>query len=245
MRVGIIGTGTLGSAIAHGLRDHGDVRAIDGTTRKTAHRNQEMVRASNVVLLCVKPHDAHTVLGEIAPSLTREHVLISTAAALTIAEIRESAGPHARIVRVMPNTPAQVGVAMTVLARDESTNAAALANADSLFAHLGRTLVMDESKMDAVTAISGCGPAFMFVVIEALVDAAIALGIPYAHAREMVAQTMLGSAQLLLSGDDHPAKLKTDVATPAGKTIKGLVELEKHGVRNALIQAALASALSS
>jgi pyrroline-5-carboxylate reductase len=242
MRVGIIGTGTLGSGIAHGLRDHLGVSAIDGTTRKTAHRNHDMVRASNVVMLCVKPHDAPAVLGEIALSLSSEHVLISTAAGLSTQAIRESAGPLARVVRVMPNTPAQVSAAMTVLARDESTCPTALSSAESLFAHLGRTLVMDESKMDAVTAISGCGPAFMFVVIEALVDAAIALGIPYAHAREMVAQTMLGSAQLLLSGDDHAAKLKTDVATPGGRTIKGLVELERSGLRAALINAALSAA---
>ena len=152
MRVGIIGTGTLGAAIAQGLRGHVGISAIQGTTRETAHRNHDMVRASTIVLLCVKPHDARAVLGEIAPALREDHVLISTAAAISIATIRESAGPRARIVRVMPNTPAQVGAAMTVLARDESTCHLALECADAIFSHLGRTLIMDESKMDAATA---------------------------------------------------------------------------------------------
>ena len=241
MRIGIIGKGTLGTAIEAGLRDHVDVEAIDGTTRASARRNGELVAASNVVLLCVKPKDAPTALAGIAPALTEEHVLISTAAALPTVTIREHA-PRGRVVRVMPNTPARVGSAMTVLARADDTCASALATADSLFSHLGRTLIMDESKMDAATAISGCGPAFTFVVMEALIDAAIALGIPYGDAREMVAQTLLGSAKLLLAGNDHPAQLKVDVATPAGKTIGGLIELEMSGLRAALIRGALAAA---
>lgn len=101
---------------------------------------------------------------------------------------------------------------------------------------------MDEARMDAVTAISGCGPAYAFVVMEALIDAAIALGIGYEAARELVAQTMLGSAQLVLEGKTHPAALRHEVATPAGRTIRGLIELERGGLRATLIHAALAAA---
>lgn len=241
MRVGIIGQGTLGNAIANGLRDHAAVRTIAGTTRSSAHQNAALVAESSVVLLCVKPMDAPDVLRSIAPVLTDEHVLISTAAALTTAMIRDHA-ERGRLVRAMPNTPARVGAAMTVLARAEHTCPSALETADVLFMHLGRTLVMDETKMDAVTAVSGCGPAFAFVVMEAMIDAAIALGIDYDSAREMVAQTLLGSAKLLLTGTDHPAQLKTAVATPAGKTVKGLIELERSGFRASLINAVIASA---
>ena len=242
MRIGIIGQGTLGTSIAQGLRAHKGVSTIAGTTRATAHRNADLARSSDVLLLCVKPRDLKAVLGEIAPMLHEKHVLISTAAAVSAGDIHEQSGKRARVVRVMPNTPARVGAAMTVLARNVATCERALKTADSIFGHIGRTLVLDETKMDAVTAISGCGPAFAFVVMEALIDAAIALGIPYEHAREMVAQTFLGSAQLVLSGDEHPAQLKVAVATPAGKTIKGLVQLEERGLRSALIHAALAAA---
>ena len=241
MRIGIIGQGTLGTAIANGLGNHARVQGIDGTTRISAANNPSLVASSNVVFLCVKPKDVPAALADIAKALTQEHVLISTAAAVHTKTIRDQA-PFGKIVRVMPNTPARVGAAMTVLAQNDDTCTKALSVAEDLFAHLGRTLVMDETKMDAVTAISGCGPAFAFVMMDALIDAAIALGIPYEHARELVAQTMLGSAKLLLNGDQHPAELKVEVATPAGKTIKGLTELERHGIRHALIQAALASA---
>jgi pyrroline-5-carboxylate reductase len=241
MRIVIIGQGTLGIAIANGLKTNARVRAIAGTTRATSATNARLVADSDVVLLCVKPHDVPAALAGIVATLRADHVLISAAAAVQTNTIRAHA-PIGRIVRVMPNTPALVGAAMTVLAQNPDTCSRALATANGLFAHLGRTLVMEEAKMDAVTAISGCGPAFAFVMMDALIDASIALGIPYDHARELVAQTMLGSAKLLLSGNQHPAELKVDVATPSGKTIKGLIELERHGVRNALISAALASA---
>ena len=131
---------------------------------------------------------------------------------------------------------------MTVFAREPKTCENALASARAIFERIGRTIVMEEALMDAVTAISGCGPAFAFVAMEALIDAAVLLGIPHRSARELVAQTMLGSAKLLLDGDEHPAALKAAVATPGGRTVRGLLELENGALRATLIRAAIAAA---
>jgi pyrroline-5-carboxylate reductase len=242
MRIGIIGRGTIGAALADGLADHGDVASIGATTRATASCNAALASESDVVVVCVKPRDVESVLRTIAPSLRSEHVLISAAASIATPQLRAWSDDRARVVRVMPNTPARIGSAMTVLARESGTCNDALETARSLFAAFGRTAIMDESRMDAVTAISGCGPAYAFVVMEALIDAAIALGIGYDAARELVAQTMLGSAQLLLQTDLHPAVLRHEVSTPAGRTIRGLIELERGGLRATLINAALAAA---
>lgn len=242
MRVGIIGHGTLGGAIAEGLRATTAVTAIESTTRRTSARNATLVRTSDVVVLCVKPRDVQPVLRSIADDLHEDHVLISTAASVGIEDLRSWSRREARVVRVMPNTPARAGAAMTVIARDAHSCEDAIDTAASLFSALGRTIVLHESQMDAVTAISGCGPAYIFVVIEAMIDAAIALGIPYASAREMVAQTVLGSAALLLRGSEHPAQLKTAVATPGGRTVRGLIELEEGNLRATLSRALRSSA---
>ena len=242
MNIGIIGRGTIGGALAEGLANHESVTSIDATTSATWRRNAVVADASDVVVICVKPHQVETVVRQIAPALREEQVLISAAASIGTAQLREWSDDVARIVRVMPNTPARIGSAMTVLAREERTCERALETARVLFASFGRTAILDESRMDAVTAISGCGPAYMFVVMEALIDAAIALGIGYDQARELVAQTMLGSAQLVLESDAHPGALRHEVTTPAGRTIRGLIEMERGAVRAGLINAALAAA---
>ena len=242
MRIGIIGNGTIGSALARGLAPRAPDLTIESTTRATASRNAALVRASDVVVVCVKPYDVESVLTDIAPALASEHVLVSVAASVATPQLRAWSGGRARVVRAMPNTPASVGLSMTVLAREERTCSRALETARSLFASFGRTAILDEAQMDAATAIGGCGPAYAFLMMEALIDGAIALGIPFDVAREMVAQTMLGSAALLLQSGAHPAALRHDVTTPAGRTIKGIVELERGGVRAALLNAALAAA---
>ena len=242
MRVGIIGHGTLGGAIAAGLGVCEGVRAIESTTRATSARNAHVVAASDVVLLCVKPKDIEDAVRSIEPALAPHHVLISTVATIGSDAIRTWSGNRAAVVRVMPNTPAQTNSAMTVIGRSTTSEERAIDAAHMLFSSIGRAIVMDESLLDASTAVSGCGPAFLFVVMEAMIDGAIALGIPYAQARGMAAQTMLGSAALLLAGDAHPAQLKTAVATPAGRTVRGLVELEEGRLRATLIRAVLAAA---
>jgi pyrroline-5-carboxylate reductase len=242
MRIGIIGRGTLGGALERGFERHPRVRAIDATTRSSSGRNCDLAEASDVVVVCVKPRDVAEVCTQIAPVLRADQVLISAVASVDTGSLTTWTEQRTRVVRVMPNTPARVASAMTVLARTQQSNDDAFARTRELFDAFGRTLVLDESLMDAVTAISGCGPAFIFVAIEALIDAAIALGIPYESARVLVAQTVLGSARLVLESDVHPGALKHEVTTPAGRTIKGLLELEDGKLRATLIKAAIAAA---
>lgn len=242
MRIGIIGRGTLGGAIARGLSTV-DGWSVGSTTRATSAENRGLVEASDVVVVCVKPHDVEGVVREVAPLLTTDHVIVSTAATVGCEQLRAWTGERGRVVRAMPNMPIGACAAMTVLARERTTCNDALHTAQRLFDALGRTLVMDETKMDAVTAIGGCGPAFAFVIMEAMIDAAIALGIPYAQARELVGQTLYGSAKLLLAGNEHPAQLKIAVATPGGRTVRGLRELEEGALRATLMRAVFAAAV--
>jgi len=242
MRIGIIGAGTLGRALARGFERHPQVGEIQSTTRATSSRNRDLAQGSDVVVVCVKPRDAATVCAQIAAVLREDHVLVSAVASVGTDSLRSWTQGRGRVVRVMPNTPARVASAMTVLARASDSSEAALEQTQQLFDAFGRTLVLDEALMDAVTAISGCGPAFLFVAIEALIDAAIALGIPYEHARVLVAQTVLGSGRLALESSLHPAQLKHEVTTPAGRTIRGLVELEEGKFRATLMRAAIAAA---
>jgi pyrroline-5-carboxylate reductase len=241
MRIGIIGRGTLGGALQRGFERHPEVKEIDATTRASAFRNRDVAAESDIVVVCVKPKDANDVCTQIAPVLREDHVLISAIAAVDTAMLRAWTADRSPVVRVMPNTPARVAAAMTVLARTKESDDGVLARARSLFDAFGKTLVLDESLMDAVTAVSGCGPAFVFVAIEAMIDAAVALGVPYDEARVLVAQTVLGSGRLVLESGAHPGALKHEVTTPAGRTIKGLVELENGNLRAALINAVLAA----
>ncbi|MGC2243866.1 MAG: pyrroline-5-carboxylate reductase [Candidatus Aquilonibacter sp.] len=241
MRIGIIGRGTLGGALQRGFERNPQVREIDSTTRASALRNCAVAAGSDIVVVCVKPRDAADVCTQIAPVIREDQILVSAVAAVETGSLRDWTANRARIVRVMPNTPARVSSAMTVLARARESNEEALEQTRGLFDTFGRTLVLDESLMDAVTAISGCGPAFIFVVIEALIDAAIALGIPYEQARVLVAQTVLGSGRLVLETQTHPGALKHEVTTPGGRTIRGLLELEDGKLRATLMKAALAA----
>lgn len=241
MRIGIIGKGTLGGALAHGFERHPHVVRVDATTRSSSGRNAEVTDGSDIVIVCVKPRDAASVCEQIAPALREEHIVISAVASVGTAALREWTGGHANVVRVMPNTPARVATGMTVVARSAQSDEDLLSRTQALFDAFGRTLILDESLMDAVTAVSGCGPAFAFVAMEAMIDGAIALGIPYEHARLLVAQTVLGSAKLLLESDAHPGALKHEVTTPAGRTIRGIAELEDAGVRSGMMRAVIAA----
>jgi pyrroline-5-carboxylate reductase len=244
MRIGIIGRGTLGGALQRGFERHPRVQEIDATTRASSFRNRDVVEASDVVVMCVKPKDAGEVCGQIAPVLRGDQVLVSAIAAVETSMLRAWTADRSRIVRVMPNTPARVASAMTVLARTLESDDDAIDQTRDLFDAFGKTLVLDESLMDAVTAVSGCGPAFIFVAIEAMIDAAIALGIPYEAARVLVAQTVLGSGRLVLDGNTHPGALKHEVTTPAGRTIRGLIELEDGNLRATMMKAVLAAGQS-
>ncbi len=254
MHVGILGYGTIGRAIAAGLREHDAVRSIAATTRRGVSlddpavtmlaSNAGLAAQSDVIFACVKPFQLEGVLREVAPFLKPETLLVSTAASVRLDQLHAWANGHRLIARAMPNMPCRIGEGMTVLcARELPPEKLELAR--SLFATLGRALVIDESLMDAATGLSGCGPAYIYLVIEALTDAGVKLGFSHAVARELVAQTVLGSARMVLESDEHPAALKMAVTTPAGCTVDGLMELEDGKLRSTLLRAAVAAATRS
>lgn len=253
MTYGIIGLGTMGSAVAIGLvsagqkvigTTHGPASAQAAATRlgiEVGTDNLALVRASDVIVLGVKPYQAREVVQAIAPELDGK-LLISICAAITTADLRAWSGDRAGVVRAMPNTPALIGAGMTVLCAGAATGRDALASAVELFASVGRTAVLDESLMDAATGLSGCGPAYVFLIIEALAEAGVKLGINRATSTLLATQTLLGSAQLVLQRGVHPAALKDEVTTPGGCTIDGLVALEEGGLRSTLISGVTAAA---
>ena len=253
MIVGILGYGTLGRAIAAGLHDHERVRGVVATTRRglgaledvrveAAAENAALAERADVILVCVKPFQVEGVLTPIAHLLRPEQLLVSCAASVSTEQVRYWTGERLPVIRAMPNMPCRIREGMTVLAAGAGASAEHVALAESLFATLGLTATIDERLMDAATGISGCGPAYAYVIIEALSDAGVKLGLPRGIARTLVAQTMLGSAKMVLQSDVHPAALKDEVTTPAGCTTDALMELEDGKLRHTLLRAAVAAA---
>jgi len=253
MIVGILGYGTLGRAIAAGLHVHDGVESVIATTRRgfvpsndarvePLADNLELARRSDVLLICVKPFQVEGVLTPIAVALCPEQLVISCAASVSTAQVRAWTGDRVPVMRAMPNMPCRIREGMTVLAAGPVATAEHVALAESLFATLGLTATIDERLMDAATGISGCGPAYAYVIIEALSDAGVKLGLRRAIARTLVAQTILGSAKMVLESDIHPAALKDEVTTPAGCTTDALMELEDGKIRHTLLRAAVAAA---
>jgi pyrroline-5-carboxylate reductase len=177
------------------------------------------------------------VVDEIAPALSRSQLLVSAAASMSTAFIERHLGKIVPVVRAMPNTPAVIGKGMTALCAGAHAKDAHLARARRLFAAVGRTVIVDESHMDAVTGLSASGPAFLYIVIESLAEAGVKVGLPRTIATELAAQTVYGSGAMVLETGEHPAKLKDEVTTPAGTTIDGILELEDGGLRVTLIKA--------
>ncbi len=252
--VGILGLGTMGTAIADGLLRSGWAQRVLGTRKKTAlapdtqerpalellASNRELAQRSDIIVLAVKPHQARAVVSEIAGELQGK-TLISVLAAIESADL-EAWAPGCQIVRTMPNTPCLIGAGMTVIARGATSAPEALALTEQLFAPLGRTAVVDEALMDAVTGLSGCGPAYVFLMIEALSEAGVKLGIDRKTSTLLAAQTLLGGAQMVLQRGEHPAKLKDEVTTPAGCTVDALMALEDGRLRSTLIRGVVAGA---
>lgn len=199
--------------------------------------NLAAARSADVLLLAVKPVQIADLVEEIRPALHPGKILISLAASVRTRTIEESAGCDLPVVRAMPNTPATVAEGMTALCGGRFASAGALALATSMFATVGRTVVLDEKHMDAVTGLSGSGPAFLYIIIEALAEAGVNVGLPRDVATLLAAQTTLGSAKMVLETGAHPALLKDAVTTPAGCTVDGILELEEGGLRVTLIKA--------
>ena len=203
--------------------------------------NRAAATGANIVLLGVKPNQIAELARSIAPVLAPGALVISIAASVKTATIEHAVSPELSesiaVVRAMPNTPAKVGAGITALNRGRFVSDAQLATAQTLFSAVGRSVVLDEKHMDAATGLSGSGPAFIYIIIEALAEAGVNVGLPRDVATLLAAQTVYGSSRMVLETGYHPALLKDQVTTPAGCTVDGILELEEGGLRVTLIKA--------
>jgi len=247
----ILGAGVMGETLLSGLVRAG--RRVDqllvGEKREERAReleerygvsvvgNREAVRDADTVALVVKPQDMGDVLAEIAPELRPGQLLVSLAAGITTAYIEERVPEGVAVVRVMPNTPALVDEGMSAISPGSHCTEEQLLEAESLMASVGQVLRIPEKQQDAVTAISGSGPAYVFFVVESMIEAGVHLGLPRATATQLAIQTVVGSGKMLRETGTHPAVLREQVTSPAGTTAAALRELEVHKVRAAFLAA--------
>jgi pyrroline-5-carboxylate reductase len=201
--------------------------------------NLAAAKEADLILIGVKPSTVPELVRQIRPSLTPEKLLVSFAASVSTAAIEKAAGMDIAVIRSMPNTPSMLGAGMTALTRGRHATAQQMEIASHLFATVGRTVVVDEKHMDAVTGLSASGPAFIYIILESLAEAGVKVGLPRDIATLLAAQTTLGAAKMVLETGYHPALLKDAVTTPAGCTIDGILELEEGGLRVTLIKAVM------
>jgi pyrroline-5-carboxylate reductase len=253
LTVGFIGGGNMGEALIKGLLGASLVpaTAIHATDVRlerlkeldrqygiqVSSDNADLVRHSDIIILAVKPQIMDSVLKEIAPAVTRRKLLISIAAGVSTAKIRAVLHKDARLIRVMPNTPALVLEGVTAIAKADNLEPDDLDTAGEIFSAVGRVVVLDESLMDAVTGLSGSGPAYVAVVIESLADGGVRMGLDRITAMTLATQTVLGAAKLLLETGLHPGALKDMVSSPGGTSIAGIAALEEGGIRTTFIKA--------
>ncbi|MBI4876004.1 MAG: pyrroline-5-carboxylate reductase [Acidobacteria bacterium] len=259
MTLGVVGAGVMGQTLirgllASGLIDRQRVWAGDkngGTCERAAQELeipveaefQRRVPTADLILVCVKPNDAPVVLSTIRNAgLRRETLLISILAGVSTDRLEALLGTDNPIVRAMPNTPCVVGEGMTVICPGRYAAKAHLERATHIFEAVGQCTPIDEIHFNAITALSGSGPAYQFLIMEALADAGVRVGLPRQLALTLVAQTALGAAKMVLASSRHPAALRDDVTTPAGCTIAGLLMLEDGRIRSVLARAVEESA---
>jgi pyrroline-5-carboxylate reductase len=262
-KIAVVGCGKIGEALVRGMLQSGFARReqIQASTRRDARAlalqrtfgiaaatdNRRVAEGADLVILALKPNLVLNVLDEIAAELRHEHtLLVSVAASVSTAQIEQRLAAQGRdrgVVRAMPNTPALIGQGMTALARGRYTTDEQMNLARGLFLSVGRSVVVEERHMDAVTGLSASGPAFIYMVIESLAEGGVRVGLPRELALELAAQTVVGSGMMVLETGEHPAKLKDAVTTPAGCTVDGLLELEEGGLRVAVIKAVSRAAL--
>lgn len=260
-RIAFLGTGNMAEALVKGLLRAGvatkeeilctepradrreEIRARYGVT--VTGDNLQATGDAAIVVLSVKPQIMDPLLEEIAPAIDHSKLVISIAAGISISAIARKLGAGVRIVRTMPNTPALVGAGATGLARGAHATEADLAQAKALFEAVGIAHVVEEHHLDAVTGLSGSGPAFVFLAIEALADGGVKVGLARPIAMSLAAQTVMGAAKLVLETGEHPGRLKDQVTSPGGTAIAGVHALEAGGLRAALIAAVEAAAIRS
>src|SRR5213594_1422762 len=257
LQIGFLGAGKMATALARGFLQAGlsspteligsdPYEAARGafakeTNARLTASNPDVLRAANVLLLAVKPDQVGDVLTEIRPHFTENHVLISIAAGVPLAKMEAALPAGARVVRVMPNAPAFVGASASAYAPGKAAKPEDGELTHRLFSSVGLAYQVKESLLDAVTGLSGSGPAYAFLLIEGLSDGGVAAGLPREVATRLAAQTLLGSARMVLETGLHPGALKDMVTSPGGTTIEGLHELERGKVRAALISAVRAA----
>jgi pyrroline-5-carboxylate reductase len=248
-QVAILGAGVMGETLLSGLiragRQVDDLLVGEKRHERAAELrerygvetvgNVEAASKADTLVLVVKPQDMEDLLSEIASTVRPGQLVVSLAAGITTAFIEARLPDEVAVVRVMPNTPALVDEGMAAISRGSHCDESHLAEAESLMASTGRVIRVPERQQDAITAISGSGPAYIFFVVEAMIEAGVHLGLPRAVASELVVQTVVGSAKLLRETGEHPVVLRERVTSPAGTTAAAIRELEDHKVRAAFL----------
>jgi pyrroline-5-carboxylate reductase len=253
MRLAVLGAGKMGGILIEAFVKQGLVASENisatvhhpGAQRKTlsgfhvpvSADNRMAASAANVVLLCVKPQTIGQVADEIRSELNPQKLVISIAASVPTDYIERRLGANIPVIRAMPNTPSCVGAGITAIAKGKFAAQEHLDMASKLFGSVGKTVIVEEKHMDAVTGLSGSGPAFIYIILEALAEGGVKMGLSRELATLLAAQTAMGAAKVALETGDHPALLKDTVTTPAGCTIDGILELEEGKLRVTLIKA--------
>jgi len=251
--IGFIGAGNMAEALIRGLLQGGVVTPDHITASAprperlaelaaqykiaTTTDNGQVARSSQILVLSIKPQILEKVVREVASAIAPGTLVVSVAAGVDTAMIESHLPSGARVVRAMPNMPALVRAGATAISRGRHATDGDLAEAKVIFDAVGMTIVMDEHHLDAVTGLSGSGPAYIFLILEAMADAGVKVGLSRRNAQKLAAQTVMGSAKLLLDTDEHPGRLKDMVTSPGGTAIAGLHTLEEGGLRTTLINA--------
>ncbi len=257
MKLGLIGCGKMATALLRGMLSSGAIKPADVCVSdchfqsaetlaaacgvRAVETNAGVVEGCDTLMLCVKPQDVNPVLEALQGQIEGK-LLISIAAGVSLQALQGAAGPSARVVRVMPNTPALVQCAATAYALGKSATAADGMLVQTLFASVGFAGEVKEGLLDAVTGLSGSGPAYAFLMIEALADGGVLMGLPRDLALKLAAKTLAGAAEMVLKTGQHPAVLRDAVASPGGTTIAGIAALEAGGVRAGLVGAVRSAA---
>lgn len=258
IRIGFLGAGQMATALAKGWATAGLLdlthslasdpyptarEKFQATTGiRATSSNAEVIAAADVLVLAVKPQMMNAVLPEAAATISAKHLVVSIAAGITLKQLAELLGSDTRLVRVMPNTPCLVGASATGYSVGPKATAADGELVGKLFRSVGNAFAVPENLLDAVTGLSGSGPAYVYVMIEALADGGVRVGLPRDIALSLAAQTVFGAAKMVLETGSHPAALKDAVASPGGTTIAGLHALERAGFRAGLMDAVEAAA---
>ena len=250
MKIGIIGVGNIGSIIARRLveskvvdpedvilsnRSREKLVPFQKTGYTIADSNEELCELSDVVFLCVKPQDSPEMFSQIKRSSLKEKIIVSTMTAVSIKKIRKETN-STKVVRIMPNVPAMIGKGVIGMATSDGISPEDRELVKKIVSSLGFVVEIREKDLAAVTALSGSGPAFVFVIVEALIDAGLRMGLSYEKARVMILETLKGSAELLKIMGNHPGEFRHLVTSPAGTTIEGIYTMEREGIRGALMK---------